>query len=531
MPYYQISLAILCYLIALAPDLLHDVHMLQLNSYRTERYWRWLRQQWTRFAHPRQGWALAASVFLWFDAVTLFVLAWCGLNLYLYASRPKAMQKKKLVITSRVMRLLSVHGLFLAGLAALLSRFAPVPADAAPVFSVFLLGLFSPLALIVSNTLARPMEYLVGRYYYLDAVRILKAYGDLRVIGVTGSYGKTSTKVIVQQLLSTRFDALTTPQSYNTTLGVVIVIRTLLRPIHKLFVVEMGARQPGDIREICQLVRPSYGIITAIGEQHLETFGHVDNIVRTKLELFAALPEGGVAIYNADDARLRQAEKRPDLHYIGIGIDADDAAYRAVEMVSRAAGSEFTVTSPRGETVRFRTRLLGRHNVYNILAGIAVSCELGIPLAALAPAVASLQSAPHRLEVKRTAGGVTILDDAFSSNPLGAKYALEVLAGLEGSRKILITPGMVELGAREFALNQAFGEQAASVCDYVVLVGPKRAEPIRAGLLQAGYAEENIYVAADLRDGQAHLSILLREGDVVLYENDLPDTYNEAKAK
>jgi UDP-N-acetylmuramoyl-tripeptide--D-alanyl-D-alanine ligase len=196
---------------------------------------------------------------------------------------------------------------------------------------------------------------------------------------------------------------------------------------------------------------------------------------------------------------------------------------------SSARGTEFLVLAPGGVAARFRTRLLGRHNVYNILAAISVSAELGIPLAELAAPIAALTPTPHRLEAKKTAAGVTILDDAYNSNPQGAKSALEVLKDMEGERKILITPGMVELGEREFELNKAFGAQAAAVCDYAVLVGPRRAEPIRAGLLEAGFPAERIYVAADLRDGQKHLDATLRAGDVVLYENDLPDNYNEAK--
>jgi len=352
----------------------------------------------------------------------------------------------------------------------------------------------------------------------------------LQKIGITGSYGKTSTKFILQQCLTTKYQALATPESYNTTLGVVRVIRELLRPIHEFFIAEMGARQTGDIQEICALVQPKIGIITAIGEQHLETFKDISTIINTKLELFAALPADGIAVYNFDDAVVRGAEKPSGPRYVTYAIDANEADYLASELLSSAKGTEFTLTTKNGDSQRFRTRLLGRHNIYNILAAISVSAELGIPLSALFPVVANLKPLPHRLEVRKTAAGFTILDNAFSSNPQGAKSSLEVLAAIEGKRKIMITPGMVELGNREFELNKVFGKQASSVCDHIILVGAKRAIPIREGLLEAGYPESDIYIAADLRDGQKHLEEVLQADDVVLYENDLPDTYNEIKA-
>lgn len=526
MSIYLIAIALACYLLGVAPAVLYDIQMLQLHSYRNTRYLRWMRQKSARFLHARQLLGLLPLALLPLGSLAVLV-GWCVVYAALFATRQRTVQKKKLVITSRVTRLLVFHALVLAGLAGV----SFLASDAAPLITLALLASLSPLILLVSNLAAQPLEWLVGRFYYHDAKRILARHRDLTVIGITGSYGKTSTKLVVQQLLSTRFNALATPQSYNTPMGVIRAIRTLLRPLHDVFVAEMGACQAGDIKELCDLVEPKIGILTAIGAQHLETFHSIDAIAKTKLELFVALPADGLACYNADDAILCQTTKRPQgPRYISYAIDAADASYRALDVTSSAKGTEFTVTTPKGERCHFRTRLLGRHNVYNILAGIAVSGEMGIPLQTLVPAVSALPPAPHRLEAKRTDNGVTILDDAFSANPMGAKYALEVLAALAGERKILVTPGMVELGVREFELNKAFGAQAAQACDYVILVGPQRTVPIQAGLVEAGYPPRMVYVAADLKEAQGHLHTLLRHGDVVLYENDLPDTYNEAKA-
>lgn len=528
MSIYLFTIAIACYAVGIAPSVLHDVHMLQLNSYRNERYRAWISQEPLRAIHIGPLFALA-SLILWpFVASGTVAIVWSTIFVMLFTTRDKTPQKKKLVITSRVTRLIAAHALLFGGF--MLMGALLVSKDFALLAALPVLGALSPRLLGLSNTLMQPVEKAVSQHYYNDASRILSQHKNLGRIGITGSYGKTSTKFMLQQCLSTRYNTLATPESYNTTMGVVRTTRTLLRPIHEFFIVEMGARQKGDIKEICDLAHPKIGIITAIGEQHLETFRDLAAIVNTKLELFAALPADGTAFYNADDEVLRAADKPNGPRYVRYAIDSADADYRASDLTVGAKGTEFTVLTPAGESVRFRTRLLGRHNVYNILAAIAVSVELGIPPNDLVPVVASLQPAPHRLEVKQTAGGFTILDNAFSSNPQGAKSSLEVLAALAGSRKIMITPGMVELGSREYELNKAFGIQAATVCDHVILVGAKRAVPIREGLLEAGYPEDKIYIAADLKDGQKHLSSMLQAGDVVLYENDLPDTYNEVKA-
>lgn len=527
MSIYHLLLSIACYIVGIAPSVLYDIHMLQLNSYRNERYIGWLRQESLRAFHLGPVLALLSLLSWFFDSPNIMTGLWSAIFVLLFISRNKTPQKKKLVITGRVMRLMAALVLVFGSIA-----FAGWSAQGnlGLLLTLLLLAIISPVLLCLSNLLMLPVEKLIARYYYHDAYRILSRHQNLVRIGITGSYGKTSTKFILQQCLSARYNTLATPESYNTTLGVIRVIRTLLRPIHEYFIVEMGARQKGDIREICELAHPKLGIITAIGAQHLETFKDIATITNTKLELFESLATGGMAFYNQDQEILRTANKPTAPRYITYGIDSSDANYRASELNSSTKGTEFTVQTPSGESIRFRTRLLGRLNVYNILAAISVSVELGIPLTELVPVVASLKPAPHRLEIKQTAAGFTILDNAFSSNPQGAKASLEVLAALEGSRKIMITPGMVELGSREYELNKVFGTQAAGVCDHIILVGAKRAAPIREGLLEAGFPETDIYIAANLKDGQQHLDAMVKTGDVVLYENDLPDNYNEVKA-
>jgi len=324
---------------------------------------------------------------------------------------------------------------------------------------------------------------------------------------------------------------LKTPAGVNTTMGITRVVREDLRDDHEVFVVEMSAYGPGEIRDVCDLVHPSLGILTAVGVQHLERFGTPERIAEAKYELLAALPSGAPAVVNADDpvcltlaARARSEGKRVLLY--GMDPAVRELAVRGMDMAVSARGSRLRVVTAAGDSEVFDTKLLGRWNLSNVLGGIAAALEWGVPLTAMKPAVAALTPAPRRLEIHEEGGVIRILDVA-NANPRGAEMALEVLAQFSGGSRILITPGMVELGPIEAEENRRFGEKAASVCDYVVLVGPEQTRPIRQGLAERGFPAERVLTARGADEVADRLAGLVRPGDILLYENRLPDTYLE----
>jgi UDP-N-acetylmuramoyl-tripeptide--D-alanyl-D-alanine ligase len=322
-----------------------------------------------------------------------------------------------------------------------------------------------------------------------------------------------------------------TPESFNTTLGVVKTVRTQLKPIHEVFVCEMGARNAGDIREICDIVRPRHGVITAIGPQHLESFKSMENIVKTKFELADALPaDGGLLFLNGDDAILRGRARPSDIVYSvgGFGERAREAAYTAGDVRVSERGSSFCIAFPDGERRRFETPLLGRHNVQNILAAAAVADRLGVNRDDMAVSVARLEPVPHRLQLIRR-NSLIIIDDAYNANQSGARAALETLGMFEGF-KILVTPGMVELGGAQDESNRQFGTEAAAVCDRVILVGEKQTRSVREGLKLAAFPDEKADVAESLERAFEKIERLVLDlkspgPKVVLLENDLPDNY------
>lgn len=492
-------------------------HMLQLNSYRTERYRSWCQKHEQKLVNVRRllPVLLVAVTFLLPHKYGIDFFGGAAVLLLTAVLNFPQKAKKPLVLTPRVWRLFATQAVLLAAIL-LIGYFT----DA--LRSLMLIGLLSLVIWFwtgLANVINQPLEKAIAGRYVRDARRRLEAMPALTVIGITGSYGKTSTKNFLHDLLAVQYNVLMTPESYNTTMGVVRTVRERLRPSHEVFIAEMGAKNPGDIKEICDLVRPRYGILTSIGEQHLETFKTIDNIIATKFELADAIPEDGCIFLNADNLYIRSHPVTARAVTYGTQPDSG-AAYMASDIAVDEHGCAFTVTAPDGERQRFSTKLLGAHNIQNLTGCIALAHELGIALEKLVYPVRMLKPVEHRLQLLPNG----FIDDAYNANPAGFRSALDVLAGFAAQR-VLVTPGMVELGDREEALNRELGEYAASRCDYAVLVGERQAPPLREGLLAGGFPEKRIFVAKTLQEGLAHLQQLPAGPRIVLLENDLPDNF------
>ena len=394
-----------------------------------------------------------------------------------------------------------------------------------PFLLVALFPLFLPLWIALGGLVAWPVEKGISELYFRDAQRILNRRPDLIRIGITGSWGKTSVKFILGTLLEEKYHTLVTPASFNTPMGVTKVIRTQLEPGHRVFVSEMGARHVGDIREMCRLVHPALGIITSVGPQHLDTFKTLERVKNTKYELIEALPGSGTAFFSDDGGICRELyEKTSVKKWIsGIGPEGHDLWAEDIQM--NGTGSHFTLCHGNQKTA-CETSLLGELNIRNILLAASVCLELGLSDRQIANGIRKLQPVEHRLQLISNPGGLSVIDDAFNSNILGAEQALHVLKDFPG-RRIVVTPGMVELGNQEAELNRQLGQQMSESCDTAILVGEKRSIPIREGLLDKGFPETQIFVVTSLEEAQVWLRENARSGDTVLFENDLPDNYTE----
>ena len=429
--------------------------------------------------------------------------------------------KKPLAFTPRIKRLhiVSVIILFFIvwGLFQIFSRDT--------LLSGILLFFFLPLWLALCGFVAWPLEKMINELYFRDAQKILKNSPNLIKIGITGSWGKTSVKFILGSLLNEKYNTLITPASYNTPMGVTKVIRTMLTPGHKIFVAEMGARHVGDIREMCRLVNPEIGILTSVGPQHLDTFKSLDRIIKTKYELIEALPKNGAAFFSDDHGTVRELWGKTDIEKYLTGTDPLSDDVWAENLTVSPEGSRFILCTKKTK-VSCRTDLLGELNIKNILLCAAVCLKLGLNEKEIARGIEKLECVEHRLQLIRKPGGITILDDAFNSNIVGAEQAFHVLKDFPGKR-IIITPGMVELGNREEELNREFGEKMACSCDFAILVGKKRSNAIQSGLENGGFAKEKILIVNSLDEAAGKLREIVSPGDTVLFENDLPDNYTE----
>lgn len=516
---YFIAMCIACVISGIA-GLVGQLHMLQQNSYYPTRYLKWMYESY--FVQ------LALKVFL-FAAVSVssYINLLIGLIIMIIFATSQAIftpisQKraiKKLVFTSRVLRLFALCIIYMSGVAAL-----------AVYCNGFLKGIFfaltllfgtiSPALLLAGFYTLYPLEEKIRKYYITDAEKIVSSNTGLRVIGVTGSYGKTGTKFILERILSEKFNCLATPQSYNTTMGVVRTIREKLRPQTEIFICEMGAKNIGDIKEICDIVSPSLGIITAVGPQHLETFKSIDNVFSTKFELYDAVKaQNGNVYVNADSEALVSGIDDKDC--ITYGFSGE---YSAQNVSYTPSGAEFTIKYKDIE-IPVSTKLLGRHNVINITGAAAVALGLGISPEEIKFAVSHLAPTPHRLELKPFVNGSVMLDDAYNANPEGSLEAVNVLGRFDGMRKIIITPGLVELGKKEFEYNYNLGLAAARVCDIIIIVGKRSKEALSKGVEDQNFDTNNLFFA----DSFAHaVNICTRFTDnktAVLVENDLPDNY------
>lgn len=518
----------------------------QIEGYDSRRYLRWLAGRIDRIVVVRAlvsvgvaGVAALALELTGQESAPLYLAIWGVAGVMAVWPEPVKEIKQKFKLTQRAIRLLiAAYGLAVAihvsavGLAGALVGMGTLAE-----FAVYtLIGLvtyhLSPLILPLANLIMHPVEAGFRWMFRRRAAATLRRANPV-VIGITGSYGKTSTKEYLAHILNGRFRAYATPKSYNTLMGVCIAINNDLSNDSgcDYFIVEMGAYVPGEIAGICDLVKPQISIVTAVGPQHLERFGSLENTARAKYEIIEALPPEGAAVFNWDDPYVRAMYERGyPQNRIGVTWQNTDLAtqlrFHARDIRATVDGLRFDVVDTlTGEEQPITTRLVGQHNVTNILLAIATARHLGMSLGEIALRVASLEPAEHRLQRRVLPGGVTVIDDAYSANPVGAQNALNVLSLYRAGRRVLITPGMVELGPIQDEENRKLGRLAAQVCTDIILVGEDQTRPIQQGIRETGFPADRLQVYDTREEAIAWFNTALQPGDTVLFLNDLPDTY------
>ncbi len=382
-----------------------------------------------------------------------------------------------------------------------------------------LAGYMEPFIIAVGNAVSAPVEGALQEGFKREARRRLDGK---TVVAITGSYGKTSTKEAVAHLLETSFPVFKTPGSFNTPMGLCKVVNESLEAHHEIIVAEMGATRKGDIRELCEIARPSVGVITSVGSAHLETFGSEENTASAKFELADALPPGGALIFNSDYPLARDKARGRPQKTATYGLEAG-ADFMPLNIRCDRDGTTFDLKTPPGLVEGVRIRPLGRLNALNVAAAFAVGTHFKIAPDRLRRAAATLPQTQARMELIDNRGSYLVINDGFNSNPVGAASALETLSLFEGYKKILVTPGLVDLGPMQETANFEFGQKAANHCDMVLLINERRTKPIYDGLMKGGFPVENARVFQSLAQARVFLQGATDERCVVLFENDLPD--------
>lgn len=522
-------LTLLPYLLFVAYKSKKSLHMLQQNYYdESNRYFLWI------LKNPKKVWLevdfvfplLAILLLVSKDISLVIFLGFYLVLTYIYMLKLRKEQvKKPLVVTARVKRLMVTIFLIYV---AIIAPMAILYIDEMIVVNYLFLGFvgyLNYLVVLAANCINKPIEKLVYLSYKRQATKKLKAY-NIPVIGITGSYGKTSSKNIVNDILSVKFNSFATPKNFNTTYGLINTVNNYLDKFSNLFIAELGAFKKGEIKKSCNFIKPTHGILTSIGQAHLESFGSQENIQKGKFELIESLPSDGFAILNGDDEYQVSYKLKNNCKVYWIGINNKDVDLCATDIKLSHQGTTFKVKFKDDEKeYEFKTRLLGNHNVYNLLAGILLGKLLGMSIVELQRGVSKVRTIEHRLELKKL-GDLNIIDDAYNSNPVGSKAAVEVLGMMPGM-KIIVTPGMIELGEEQYNLNKKFGTYIADNVDYVILVGKEQTKPIYDGLVSKKFNEEKIFVLNDVKDAFPLMRKLSDGETYVLLENDLPDLFNE----
>lgn len=507
-------------------------HMLQQNWYNEgNRYLVWIKKNYKKVFYNYDILILLFILFIFVKTNILLVMILCVLfytTISLLYLKKRKMEQTKLAlkVTKRVQRLfVTQYLLYLVPVILFVIFFNE---NNIAIFYVLfgLLVYLNSIVAFIANAVNKPVEKAINQGFKNKAMKKLRSLNNLSVVGITGSYGKTSSKNILNDILNVKYNSMATPKNFNTPVGLIISINNYLDKFNDIFIAEMGAFKRGEVKQLCDLVRPKYGILTKIGTAHLDSFGSQENIQKGKFELIESLPNEGIAVLNGDDELQTSYKIKNKCKVIWVGIDNAEVDVRAINIELTSEGTTFDcVFKGDKKTYSFSTKLLGHANVYNILAGIALGKALGISINQLQLGVKKVNSIEHRLDLKKR-GTLHIIDDAYNSNPVGAKMAVDVL-GLMPGKKIIVTPGMIEMGDMQASINRTFGNQIAEVSDEVILIGKNQTKDIYEGLIEKKFNKKRIHILNDVKEAFPLMQRLAEGETYVLLENDLPDIFNE----
>lgn len=510
----------------------------QQGAYSAKRMFTYMKENYKYSCGINELCLLIAPIILLFNtsyvALSLFIMFFFGYyNLRFYNLNAKRYdQKLKLKITCRVKRLLItllllvilIFGSVIFALYSYGYNFLSLNFYLYLYIAFVLVVYFIFILVILANTINSPIEMMVRNHYKKLAKNKLAKILNLEVIGITGSFGKTSTKNIVGSILAKKQPTLISPASYNTPMGLTMTIDKELSNLYRYFVAEMGAYKPGEIRELVNLVKPKYGIVTSVGHQHLETFKSIENVTKTKMELIEGLPTNGLGIINYDNEYIRNYQIKNDVKVLTYSLQDDSCDIYGFDIKYQEQGMEFKFKL-HNLIYSCSTKLLGRHNVENIMAAILLADHLGYSIDDITSAIKRLAPVKNRLELKRVNNKTIMIDDAFNANEVGIKESIYILGQYQGKKRILITPGLIDLGSISKKIHHDLGMYLTKYVDQVMIVGDYNYQDIIDGIEQTDFDLKRVKKYDNFLEAYRN-AISIDEDKVILVANDLPDKFN-----
>ncbi len=439
---------------------------------------------------------------------------------YFFPSQPL---RNKLVLTGKASLILLIASLFwVAGGAFLLWETSFFIASIWLVFYFLALPFFYSLFLL----LLWPLELTVKQYLISKAKKIVEKDKNLKVIGIAGSYGKTTMKNVLESVLSIKIKVLATPKSVNTPVGIARWIIKNQKEKPNVLIIEIGEHYRGDVEYICKIVPPDIAILTGINEAHIERLKDIGNTISTMFEVVENAKENSLVLLNADDVNIKDNYQKYTTgknirFYSYLNDELGDIKIKERQFLTNELCWQFSID----EFEKIKVASLGEYILGDVVASVIVAKNFGLSVEQIKKGIFNIKSVEHRLQPIKGQGSVLIIDDSYNSNPDGVEEAIKVLNKFEGRRKLFITPGIVETGNDTAKIHEKIGQSLAKVADLVILVKNSATPFIAKGLKNEGFSEEKIIWFETAQKAHSSLGEILKPNDVILFQNDWGDQY------
>ncbi len=404
------------------------------------------------------------------------------------------------------------------------------------IFALLIFDILIPIFISAIVLLFQPFFVLVRNIILEKAKEKIKKINNLTVIGITGSYGKTSTKEFLTTILSQKFNVLSTLKHKNSEIGIAQTILKDLNAKHEIFIVEMGSYKKGGIKLLCDIVKPKIGIITGVNEQHLALFGSQDNLLSAEggRELVESLPKNGLIVLNGDNKYCLNLYKKI-YEFVGNNIEKKIYTTKKDKISSNIWTEDITVykdyisfiaRSKEKEMAHFSVNVLGKQNVQNLLGAILVAKEFGMDFGEISEACKNIQQNQASIILNKGIYGIDIIDSSHSSNPDGVIADLDYL-NIFPKKKVVVMPCLIELGNKSSEIHYAIGKKIAEICDLAIITTKDKFKEIKKGAAENGMPKDRILLCDKSKEIFAHITTFCKEGDAVLLEGRVPKSLIE----